>query len=299
MNLIDLEQGTPEWLKWRLSGLGSSDMAAIMGKSPWSTALDVYNSKRGLSKDKPVNHAMIKGLQYEPYVRDRFETEMGRSYPPVCMQRSYEQYCLASLDGYCENTNTFLEIKVPGIKVMKLASEGKLPDHYMIQMQWQFFVSGCTKAYYVCYSPDSEEYYQLEVLPDASMMQELLDAASVFWCYNIDCCIPPEKKSTDCTEIYDESFKNWADAYKKCKETLDYNKIMLQELRDVLLNFAPDQGSFKCEGIKISPCGPRSTYDYEMMKNDGIDLEKYRKMVNPTEKNYVIRITDSASDSVL
>lgn len=34
-----------EWLKNRQTGIGGSDVAAILGLSKWKTPLDVYNDK--------------------------------------------------------------------------------------------------------------------------------------------------------------------------------------------------------------------------------------------------------------
>ena len=45
-------EGRAEWLEARRKGLGGSDIAAIMGVSPWATEMDVYLDKMGLSKDK-------------------------------------------------------------------------------------------------------------------------------------------------------------------------------------------------------------------------------------------------------
>src|SRR5690606_2655687 len=37
MVLVDLEQGSPEWLAWRAEGIGASDAATIMGENPYQT----------------------------------------------------------------------------------------------------------------------------------------------------------------------------------------------------------------------------------------------------------------------
>ncbi len=42
MKIIDLEQGTPEWLEWRKNGIGSSDIATIMGANPYQTPYQLW-----------------------------------------------------------------------------------------------------------------------------------------------------------------------------------------------------------------------------------------------------------------
>jgi predicted phage-related endonuclease len=34
-----------DWLEWRRGGIGGSDVAAILGVSPWRTEFDVWASK--------------------------------------------------------------------------------------------------------------------------------------------------------------------------------------------------------------------------------------------------------------
>ena len=36
-----------EWLDWRRGGIGSSDIAAIIGLSPWATPYSVWAEKTG------------------------------------------------------------------------------------------------------------------------------------------------------------------------------------------------------------------------------------------------------------
>ena len=40
--LINLEQGTYEWLEWRMGGLGASDAPVVMGVSPYSTSRTLW-----------------------------------------------------------------------------------------------------------------------------------------------------------------------------------------------------------------------------------------------------------------
>ena len=61
-----------EWLKRRRAGIGGSDVAAILGISPWKTALDVYHDKTGAAKDEPETENMRLGTALEQFVADRF-----------------------------------------------------------------------------------------------------------------------------------------------------------------------------------------------------------------------------------
>lgn len=49
------EEQRAEWLEGRRQGIGGSDVAAVLGLSPWKTALDVWNDKLGLSEEKEMS----------------------------------------------------------------------------------------------------------------------------------------------------------------------------------------------------------------------------------------------------
>ena len=51
-----------EWLNWRKKGLGGSDIAAILGISKWSSAIDIWLQKTNQKFDETIeNEAMTWG----------------------------------------------------------------------------------------------------------------------------------------------------------------------------------------------------------------------------------------------
>ena len=61
----------------RRNGIGSSDLAAIMGLSPWRTPYDVYLDKTGVLEDQESNPAMEAGNRFEDGVLDYAEDILG------------------------------------------------------------------------------------------------------------------------------------------------------------------------------------------------------------------------------
>ena len=71
-----------EWLDWRRRGIGGSDVAAIMGISPFRTARDIYYDKLGIAavdEDKGNWVAMEMGNLLEDLVARIFERRTGRA----------------------------------------------------------------------------------------------------------------------------------------------------------------------------------------------------------------------------
>lgn len=70
---------TVEQLEARRAGIGGSDIAAVLGMSPWKTPLDVYNEKLGLVEppDLAANEAVHFGNVLEDVVADEFGRRTG------------------------------------------------------------------------------------------------------------------------------------------------------------------------------------------------------------------------------
>ena len=70
-----------EWLKWRTSGIGGSDVAAIYEVSGWTTKRALYFSKIGLSKkEDELQFQLEYGHAIEPFVAKWFEMNFERKY---------------------------------------------------------------------------------------------------------------------------------------------------------------------------------------------------------------------------
>ncbi|WP_042892908.1 YqaJ viral recombinase family protein, partial [Anaplasma marginale] len=61
MKKHDLIQGSAEWLAFRQHGIGSSDIAAICGVSPFKKAIDVFNEKLSIADKTYETAAMTRG----------------------------------------------------------------------------------------------------------------------------------------------------------------------------------------------------------------------------------------------
>jgi len=64
---------TPEWHELRKSGIGGSDVAAVVGVSKWTSAYALWAQKSGLIPDDfSDSEAMEWGRLLEPVIRDKF-----------------------------------------------------------------------------------------------------------------------------------------------------------------------------------------------------------------------------------
>ena len=67
-----------EWLKYRGSGIGSSEVATIVGLNPFETPYQLWRRKVGIDPPVEENFAMRAGHILEPAVAKFWEDATGR-----------------------------------------------------------------------------------------------------------------------------------------------------------------------------------------------------------------------------
>ena len=100
-----------EWLKTRQTGIGGSDVAAILGISKWTTPLDVYNEKVADTPTEKDSDSMEWGRRLEPVIRQAYADKTGRvvAVPEKQFRSDAHPFMIANVDGVCEDR--LLEIK--------------------------------------------------------------------------------------------------------------------------------------------------------------------------------------------
>lgn len=121
-----------EWLKLRMQGIGGSDLAAILGHSPYRTIKDIYKSKK---EDVPqiTNDAIEFGNDFEPIIFQAFKNKYKNyyevlDYKNIMFRNIWYPYLQASLDGVLVNKKT-LEVGILEIKTAQ-QRKGKWYDSY-------------------------------------------------------------------------------------------------------------------------------------------------------------------------
>lgn len=89
-------------------------------------------------------------------------------------------------DGFVGQT--VIEAKCPA----SLQLYGKVPDHYMPQLQGQMAITGRTLAHFVCWTP--EEFEIWEVPADEKYWQQCLELLTEFWLCVKEQTEPPKRK---------------------------------------------------------------------------------------------------------
>ena len=282
MKIIQLEQGSQEWLSWRKTVITATDASIILGNNPWDSPYRCWQRKLGLIEDKKSNEAMERGKRLEPEARAQFIDKYGIDMTPVVVESSEFEFLGASLDGISVLGNELLEIKCGGYKLHEMASKGEIPEYYRDQMQHQLLVTGAEKCFY--YSYDGKDGICIEVLPDPQFIHKFMPKAREFWK-----CVafsePPALQDSDYKDMSNEpAWKGFALEYRKLNEQIKNLEETKESYRKELLKLCGDQNCLG-EGLKVLKTIVRGRVAYDDIPEiKGIDLDKYRKSSTTTWK---------------
>jgi len=189
LRVHNLEQGSPEWLNWRMTGIGSSDAPTIMNGSHFNrNRHDLWNEKLGKVLPRTFNafqsYRMRRGQILEPDARYWYAQSMQVEVEPICCTHSCFDWIKGSLDGWVTGSRTVLEIKAPNDKDHDLALDQQIPKKYIPQVLHLLLVTGGSQLHYLSYSPGrpkAERFALVSFLPEATALRELLRKEETFW----------------------------------------------------------------------------------------------------------------------
>ena len=179
-SIVDLEQGTTEWLEWRHKGIGASDAPTIMGESHFNSAAQLLVEKRGPLRPNRQSPAMALGVQLEPEARKRYVARTGRDVRPACLQSSRYEWLRASLDGISVDHDAVVEIKCGNSAYRTTWQTRSAPAHYYGQLQHILAVTGLNSIDFWCYWPGQPELL-VPVKRSDEYIERLLKRELEFW----------------------------------------------------------------------------------------------------------------------
>lgn len=178
--VVDLQQGTTEWLEWRSNGIGASDAPAIMGENPWKSPTQLISEKLGTVRKFEGNAAMARGTELEPEARKRYEEISKVRVAPACLQSTRHAWQRASVDGLAVNGSAVVEIKCGESVYRKTASSRQVPSYYFGQLQHILAVTDLPHIDFFCWLPSRPEIH-LRINRDDRYIARLIVAEQAFW----------------------------------------------------------------------------------------------------------------------
>lgn len=209
--MIDLKilRDREEWLKHRATGIGGSEIAAVIGKNPWMSNVDLWRKKVSgdASEDEDISSkpAVIYGNEMEDLLRQAFCIDYKDLYEVKygafnSFHNDRYPWANASLDGWLLEHSTgrtgILEIKTTEINssAQMMEWKDKIPDHYYCQVL--FYMAVCEadfavlKAQIKRHDADGNMYlitrhYRIERADCEDDIRLIMEAGERFWNENV------------------------------------------------------------------------------------------------------------------
>jgi putative phage-type endonuclease len=198
--------------------LGGSDIAAVLGISPWKTAMDLWRDKITPRVEGPVNQPKKRGIRWESVVGEmlveRLQAE-GHEVEIVASNRRYQDAAhpfMASeidfelrLDGTEAITNVELKTVHP-FRMRDWGDSGSddLPIHYTAQVMWGLGVTGRANGFLAALF-GADELRTYPVAADAETIAAIRARGLAFWTDHVLAGIAPEPVNLeDLSKLFDK-----------------------------------------------------------------------------------------------
>lgn len=220
-----------DWLALR-KGIGSSDVATILGLNKWSTPYQLWLDKTGrVQKEEDENFLMKMGHKLEPIIADLWSEETGKHIIPGTEEEYIYvhpelDFLRASPDrefGQKESEG-ILECKSTQFKI----EATDLPPYWFCQTQYQMGI-GQIEYCNIAWLTQGREFGYAEIFFNPDFFAYMIDEVKKFWYNHVLADIPPE-----CSNIQDLAlrYQHSEDKCFEASESLLITYTKLKELRD-------------------------------------------------------------------
>ena len=262
---VKQEDDEAAWLAARSRGIGGSDVGAICGVSPFTSARQIYLHKTGqydesLQTSDAAKERMHFGHMLEPIVADEYArrelegTNLRLVDIDATLQHKDYPWALANVDrliveGIPQEDGSEV-LKPVGILECKTTSEymndewesGEILMSYIYQLNWYLWILGLEKGVFACLV-GGNKFYSYEVFRNDELLNNtIIPAAKSFWFDNVLALKEPELQRTDtefANDTYSSVVKNSEivlddDTTNELAETVFNCKAKIKELTNVM-----------------------------------------------------------------
>ncbi|WP_348518079.1 YqaJ viral recombinase family protein [Campylobacter sp. CCS1377] len=251
--IINLEQGSDEWLEFRKDKISASIVPFLLkAKGAYNPFLEAND----FTKEKMKN-----GLELENSIRAIAEFKYFTDIKPMVIQSIDEPLFMASLDGIDES-GVIYEFKYSNSEYNQILEFQKPSEKYYFQVQFQLFVSGAKYAIFGAMN-ESGEYVDCKVLLDESFAKHQVPKLKEL-APNIEKIAESERKKAkkdDYKELEIEKARNLALEIIRLEETIKPIKEKLELTKKEFIDLANGE-KISCLGVKVYP-QTRTSIDYK------------------------------------
>lgn len=292
---------SPDQLELRKTGIGGSDIAAIMGISPWNTAYGIYLDKIGESKPLDKPHLQLGHKAQGPILRlYEKQTESVVEKEEIKIIHPHYPFLYGHIDGVTNEGKTFIEVKTTSLGIEEW--DYTIPPYYRTQVGFYAalgnpdYVDMAVAYWFNEKQLDNIKYFTtLTYWRDLAFEQGIIDLAVEFWQEHVLKRRPPELRTLDDIKkryaislddssiTADENIKNKLINLERIQHEKDDLDQQEEALRFDIQNFMGNNAFLLDEeGKKVVSfkSHTRNSFDTSNFKQDHPDL--YQSYIKPS-----------------
>ena len=203
-----------EWLLKRKEGIGGSDVASILGISPYKSSVSVYmdkTSEEGETNDEGT-YKMELGNKLEDFVAKEFTLITNKKVRNVngILKNEKYPYSIANIDKAVVGERAFLECVVTN-SFAKKKYKNEVPSHIKAQCYHYMAITGATHCY-VAILVGNEDIIIHKLDRDEDTIDEIMKIEKEFWeTYVLGNNIPLPDGSEDYSKFISGLYENTID----------------------------------------------------------------------------------------
>jgi len=184
-----------EWLELRKKGITGSDVAVIMGESPWKTKMELWKEKVGIFYQEAPwrknrdNQAINMGHELEKIVAKNYARSINKwLIPGKFVEHGWMR---GTPDFLFYNEPIGLEIKTTAYKktVDKLV-KGEFEKYWIWQSRWYMMLTDAQEWHLVALT-NGQKMFSKVIERDMDIEEYMLEKCSDFWHGNVmSLCAP-------------------------------------------------------------------------------------------------------------
>lgn len=291
-----------EWLKVRKLGLGGSDMAAVLGLSPWRSPIDVWLDKTSDTVEEKESEPMYWGNVLEEVVAQEFAKRSGYKVRNnnFTLQSEEYPYLLANIDREIVGIDAGLECKTANAFKANEWDGDNVPDAYYIQCQHYMAVTG-KASWWIAALIGGNTFVYKEIKRNDEVIQAIIDTGAAFWELVESKTMPTPDDTKQCEntlkKLYQKSngqsvelpanYGNMIIDYLEIKNQLSELETKKRGIENVMKDFLKDneRATYGEHFVSWKSTKVRETFDAKAFKNDYPELHKqYIKVGEPSRR---------------
>ena len=303
---------TEDTIRLRASGIGGSDIGAIMGLSRFRTAYDVFLEKTGQKAAEADNVAMHWGNILEDVVAKEYQATSGRKVQRINQMMRHPDYdfVIGNIDRAVVNpkisgnvrwkdgrltTDRILECKTANGFTAKLWGEAGtdyVPESYLTQVQWYMLLTGCQYAD-LAVLIGGQDFRVFHINRDDALITYMLEFARTFWLNTQKGIAPEPTSAAEAAHKFTDAIKDktieldtsFASEFQRLKEIKEQTKALADEEDTVkarIMAAMQDAETATLDGITVATWKNTKTNRFDSKAFKEANPELYKQYQNVT-----------------